>query len=54
MRSRTNPIIIRLSDEELADLNEKVSKVRVPVSGLSGSVSAALPSGRPPPSMYRS
>ena len=28
MRSRTNPIIIRLSDEELADLNEKVSKVR--------------------------
>ncbi len=28
MRSRTNPIIIRLSDEELADLNEKASKVR--------------------------
>ena len=28
MRSRTNQIIIRLSDEELADLNEKVSKVR--------------------------
>ena len=28
MRSRTNQIIIRLSDEELADLNEKVSRVR--------------------------
>ena len=28
MRSRTNPIIIRLSDEELADLNEKASKIR--------------------------
>ena len=28
MRSRTNPIIIRLSDEELADLNEKVHRVR--------------------------
>ena len=27
MRSRTNSIIIRLSDEELADLNEKVSRV---------------------------
>ena len=27
MRSRTNQIIIRLSDEELADLNEKVSRV---------------------------
>lgn len=26
MRSRTNQIIIRLSDEELADLNEKVSR----------------------------
>ncbi len=28
MRSRTKQIIIRLSDEELADLNEKVSRVR--------------------------
>ncbi len=28
MRSRTNQIIIRLSDEELADLNEKVSRIR--------------------------
>lgn len=28
MRSRTNQIIIRLSDEELAVLNEKVSRVR--------------------------
>lgn len=28
MRNRTNQIIIRLSDEELADLNEKVGKVR--------------------------
>ena len=28
MRSRTNQIIIRLSDEELADLNEKVGRVR--------------------------
>ena len=28
MRSRTNQIIIRLSDEELADLNEKASRVR--------------------------
>ena len=28
MRSRTNQIIIRLSDEELANLNEKVSRVR--------------------------
>ncbi len=28
MRSRTNQIIIRLSDEELADLNEKAGKVR--------------------------
>ncbi len=28
MRSRTNQIIIRLSDEEFADLNEKASKVR--------------------------
>lgn len=28
MRNRTNQIIIRLSDEELADLNEKASKVR--------------------------
>ena len=27
MRNRTNSIIIRLSDEELADLNEKVSRV---------------------------
>ena len=27
MRSRTNHIILRLSDEELADLNEKVSRV---------------------------
>lgn len=27
MRSRTHQIIIRLSDEELADLNEKVSRV---------------------------
>ena len=27
MRSRTNSIIIRLSNEELADLNEKVSRV---------------------------
>ena len=30
MHSRTNPIIIRLSDEELADLNEKVSRVGGP------------------------
>ena len=28
MRRRTNQIIIRLSDEELADLNEKVGRVR--------------------------
>ena len=28
MRSRTNQIIIRLSDEELADLNEKAGRVR--------------------------
>ncbi len=28
MRSRTKQIIIRLSDEELADLNEKAGKVR--------------------------
>lgn len=28
MRGRTNQIIIRLSDEELADLNEKAGKVR--------------------------
>ncbi len=28
MRSRTNQIIIRLSDEELANLNEKAGKVR--------------------------
>ncbi len=28
MRSRTNQIIIRLSDEEFADLNEKAGKVR--------------------------
>ena len=28
MRSRLNQIIIRLSDEELADLNEKVGRVR--------------------------
>ncbi len=28
MCSRTNQIIIRLSDEELANLNEKVSRVR--------------------------
>ena len=30
MRSRTNSIIIRLSDEELASLNEKVSRVGGP------------------------
>ena len=30
MRSRTSQIIIRLSDEELADLNEKVGMVRGP------------------------
>ncbi len=28
MRSRTNQIIIRLSDEEFANLNEKVNRVR--------------------------
>ena len=28
MRSRTNRINVWLSDEELADLNEKVSRVR--------------------------
>ena len=28
MRSRTNQIIIRLSDEELANLNEKAGRVR--------------------------
>lgn len=28
MRSRTNQVIIRLSDEELADLNEKAGRVR--------------------------
>lgn len=28
MRNRTNQIIIRLSDKELTDLNEKVGKVR--------------------------
>ena len=44
MRSRTNQIIIRLSDEELAALNEMAGGV--PVSGSSGSVSAGLSSGR--------
>ena len=54
MRSRTNRINVWLSDEELADLNEKVRRVRAPVSGSSASVSAALSSGKPRPLMYRS
>lgn len=45
MRSRTNQIITHLSDEELADLNEKIGRVRGPRERFSAS--AALSSGRP-------
>lgn len=46
MRSRTNQIIICLSDEELAASTRWPPGYGVPVSGSSGSVSAGLSSGR--------